>query len=346
MLLREFESLAAVAKNSLRIEPRHYDRNLDRAQAAELFRDHVELVEFETTSYCNRTCSFCPNSQIDRRSEKTSMPEATWRRIVDDLRELDYSGTIVWSRYSEPTSEKRIVERIAEVRQAAPRARIAINSNGDYLTPAYLDRLIAAGLDRMWVDLYIGDDEDYDQVAKTAHDRFLARIGKTATVVSTTPEYFSRVHVPGFEMTAVVRNSASMLKQDLSDRGGLVQIARKTRRVAPCFAPFKHLVIDWDGSVVVCCQLRSDANPHKSAVVSRIGEEAGLVEAYVALADWRKSLRGFGPKAPPCDTCNVYEYHARRPAVMVSRIFGEEQLPGVRLLKRPLSRIIGKSRRP
>ena len=176
------------------------------SEAAELFREHVELIEIETTSYCNRTCSFCPNSQIDRRSEKTSMPEACWRAIVDGLRDLDYSGTLVWSRYAEATSEKRFVERIAEVRRAAPRCRIGVNSNGDYLNAAYLDALIEAGLTRMWIDLYIDDDVDYDQAAPVAHERFLARIKKTATVLSTYPEHYSRVQVPGLEMTTVVRN--------------------------------------------------------------------------------------------------------------------------------------------
>src|SRR5678815_2328410 len=122
-------SLAAVVKNSIRMERDHFRDDLSPDRAARLFQRHVELVEVETTSYCNRTCSFCPNSFIDRLSEKFIMPEETWRAILDGLRNVKYNGTFVWSRYAEATSERRVVERIREVRDAAPACRIGMNSN-------------------------------------------------------------------------------------------------------------------------------------------------------------------------------------------------------------------------
>src|SRR5690349_18554860 len=145
MINRWFNSVGAVVRNSLRMEPAHFRFDLPQDEAVRLFREHVELIEFETTSYCNRTCSFCPNSFIDRLSEKLTMPEATWQTILSGLRDVDYSGSVVWSRYSEPLSERRIIERIREVRRAAPAARICINSNGDYLDADYLQELEEAG---------------------------------------------------------------------------------------------------------------------------------------------------------------------------------------------------------
>src|SRR3954451_5529985 len=117
-------SFLAVLKNSLRIEADHFRLDLPADRATQLFRRHVELIEIETTSYCNRTCSFCPNSFIDRRSEKLIITEAAWIAIVNGLRGVNYERGIVWSRYSEPLSEPGIVNRIRQVRQAAPRARI------------------------------------------------------------------------------------------------------------------------------------------------------------------------------------------------------------------------------
>src|SRR2546423_3200780 len=129
---KPFASIGAVIRNSLRMEDGHFRFDLPRDEALALFRDHVELIEFETISYCNRTCSFCPNSFIDRRSEKLSMPDSAWAAILDGLRDVGYSRTLVWSRYSEPLSEPAIVGRIRQARAAAPRARICVNSNGDY----------------------------------------------------------------------------------------------------------------------------------------------------------------------------------------------------------------------
>src|SRR5262245_26463889 len=94
----QFISLMTVIRNSLRMEDAHFRADLSRTEAMRVFSKHVELVEVETTSYCNRTCAFCPNSFIDRLSEKRIMPEITWKTIVQNLRDIDYSGSFVWSR--------------------------------------------------------------------------------------------------------------------------------------------------------------------------------------------------------------------------------------------------------
>jgi hypothetical protein len=303
-------TIGAVVRNSLRMEENHFSLDLSHSDAVRLFREYVELVEFETTSYCNRTCSFCPNSFIDRLSEKLTMPESTWQTILDGLREIDYKGTIVWSRYSEPLSERRIPERIREVRRAAPGCRICINSNGDYLDAEYLCELEEAGLDRLWVDIYFPDEEVYNpETARKYHDKFLKRIHRPCAEIKALPELSYKIHSEKMEIVTHVRNVAAMKAMDLSDRGGLIQIARETFRDAPCYAPFKHLVLDWDGSIILCCQLRSDSPAHHSGVVGKIGvDNVGLVDAYVRLAEWRASLRTYGQKKGPCAACNVSEY--------------------------------------
>lgn len=311
------------------MEEGHFRFDLPHPDAVELFKEHVELIEFETTSYCNRTCSFCPNSFIDRLSEKLTMPEATWQAILDGLREVQYSSTIVWSRYSEPLSERRILERIRQGREAAPRARICINSNGDYLDADYLRDLEEAGLDRLWIDIYFPDDEVYDlEAAAKYHAKFLQRIDRRGKMISTWPEIVHQIDSQRMEIVTHVRNMAAMKAMDLSDRGGLIQIARQTVREAPCYAPYKHLVIDWDGSIVICCQLRSDSPAHQPGVVGKIGAEGiGLVEAYVRLAGWRRSLRTYGRKSGPCATCNVSEYRSTPLARWLSRSLTRTRSP-------------------
>jgi len=338
------QSIGAVVRNSLRMEDHHFVHDLSDREAIDLFQKHVELIEFETTSYCNRTCSFCPNSFIDRISEKLIMPEKTWRVILDGLREVSYQGSVVWSRYSEPLSETRIVERIQEVRRAAPESRICINSNGDYLNADYLARLEDAGLDRLFVDIYFPDAETYDyQMAADYHDKFLSRIKRSAVLLAKTPELAYKISSPKTEIVAHVRNVAGL--KDMSDRGGLIQIARQTNRDAPCYAPYKHLVIDWDGSVVICCQLRSDSPSHRGGVIGKIGSEMRLTDAYVRLAGWRRSLRTFGPKKGPCGNCNVSEYVSTRLTRSLSRRFIKTQSPFRAVVKAALQPALRRKRR-
>jgi len=238
------------------------------------------------------------------------MPEESWQAILHGLREVNYNGTFVWSRYAEALSERRVVERIRDVRHSAPDCYIGMNSNGDFLDADYLRELEDAGLNRLWIDLYIPDDEVYDlEVAEKYHDKFIRRIDRRYSLTATLPELSSTIESQKTKITAHARNVAVMKVMDLSDRGGLIQIARETVRDAPCYAPYKHLVVDWDGSVVICCQLRSDSPTHQRGVVGRIGFDGiGLVDGYVRLAGWRSSLRTYGPKPGPCAACNVSEY--------------------------------------
>lgn len=313
--------MGAIIRNSLKVEDDHFRSDLPHDDAMELFTRHVEQVEFETTSYCNRTCSFCPNSFIDRLSEQLAMPEPTWQAILDGLHEMEYSGAVIWSRYSEPLSERRIVERIREVREAAPRALIGIYSNGDYLDADYLRELEDAGLHHLWVDVYFPDDDVYDsEAAVEYHDKFLNRIKRSATLFANKTELCYRIQSERVEILSHVRNMAAMKAMNLSDRGGLIQIAPRTVRAAPCFMPYKNLIIDWDGTVVICCHVRSDSPSHQAAVVGKIGVDGlGLVGAYVRLAGWRRALSGYGSKSGPCKSCNVGEYDSTPVTRLLSR---------------------------
>jgi len=339
-------AIGAIVRNSLRMQDNHFKSSLPHSEAIQLFKQSVELVEVETTSFCNRTCSFCPNSVIDRKSQKQSMPEITWNKILVGLQELDYSGTFVWSRYSEPLSEKRILERISEVRKAAPSCRITINSNGDYLTDSYLQQLERTGLNRLLVDIYIPDQETYDlDVARQYLEKFAQRINRTYKVVTTSPEIWCEIESSKIRLVAGVRNIASFKRIDMSDRGGLVPNARKAARVSPCYAPFKHLAIDWDGSVMICCQVRSDSPAHADAVVGKIGDKLGLVEAYVRLAAWRESLRTYGKKQTPCANCNVSEYESNLLTRTLSHLFTDTRSPLVAISTKVLHPLLENQRR-
>jgi hypothetical protein len=345
MTIRGWVATGAVVRNSLRLERDHFRHDLTRADALELFKKSVELIEYETTAYCNRVCSFCPNSFLDRRTVR-EMPEDVWRKILLNLNEVDYDGTVVWSRYAEATSEERLPDRVRQVKDAAPKCRVAVNSNGDYLNAKYLENLADAGLDRLWIDTYFDDAlPPSEKTCMAANDKLLKRLNLVGKLVTADPEYVWEIAHPTIEITSHARNAATMVT-NLSDRGGLISTGRKTVRTAPCYAVYKHLVIDWDGSVMPCCQLRSDSPEHRSAIACRIGEDGqDLITAYVALAQWRRALAGFGPKQGVCHGCNVSEYEASRLNVAASQILTNVDSSVVRTLQRVVRPLVGKQRR-
>ena len=97
--------------------------------------DKIRLIEIELTSQCNRQCSFCPNSYIDRHSKNKVLDEKVFKKLIKELDEHNYSGFISFSRYNEPFMHRDILEeRIRYIRQHLDNVTLVTNTNGDFST--------------------------------------------------------------------------------------------------------------------------------------------------------------------------------------------------------------------
>ena len=143
------------------ILPRHFSATGTRDEAKALFAFSVKLVEVEVFTYCNRTCWFCPNSRIDRRSSNLYMDEELYLKILSELAEIDYRGVVTYSRYNEPLADRIILTRLRQARAALPNAILSTHTNGDYLNREYLDALRDAGLNRITIMNYLGNDDQF-----------------------------------------------------------------------------------------------------------------------------------------------------------------------------------------
>lgn len=281
----------------------------DRDAAMRLFSSSVNMVEIEVFSYCNRRCWFCPNSVIDRQSTTEYMPEASYLRILEQLGEIGYRNMISYSRYNEPLADRIILRRLAQARQTLPGALLHTNTNGDYLTPAYLDDLIDAGLRSLNIQIYLGNDDRYDhERMRTKLHHTLDRLKLSGDVVTDEPGVWIEATAEhrGLRMRIYARNF------DLNgcSRGDSVPIHMATRRTSPCLSPFHHVYIDYDGKVMPCCNLRSDVPAHAEAIVADLSDDADLFLVYASrtMAGWRRSLVGFAPKSGFCATCSFVPY--------------------------------------
>jgi biotin synthase-like enzyme len=129
------------------------------------FKKQLNLIEIETFSYCNRKCWFCANSIIDRHSSNNTMPEDMYLSILNQLSEIDYDKEITYSRYNEPLAYKEIIlKRISQARKILPKAKLRTNTNGDYVTFEYINELRDAGLNELFIQQYLANNEQYDHV--------------------------------------------------------------------------------------------------------------------------------------------------------------------------------------
>ena len=275
--------------------------NIDRAKT--LFSQYVDQVEIENHSFCNRVCWFCPNAFIDRRSVSHEMPEHVFETIMGGLSEIDYAGALTRSRFHEALASPRIFERLGAARAALPRAGLVMISNGDYLNRKTLPRLDELGLDRLIIDLYMPDGRERDPKAISSGLRKFSR--RTGMALEPTGEFSYRV--TGLRMKATV-DIPLYTESNISTRGGPVEVEKLSsyRRRAICMAPVRHVVIDYNGKGMMCCQTRSDAPAHRQAIVGDLAEPGyGLFHLYRDLGATRGVLLSPGEKTGVCLTCDV-----------------------------------------
>lgn len=285
----------------------------DEAQARRMFKSAVEIVAIETSSFCNRRCSYCPNATNDRIGNKKYLDEGLFNRIIQDLAEIEYDRDIVLTRFNEPMADPSLIDRLKYARARLPKATLAIFSNGDYLDRPLLDALYDAGLRRLTMSTHLGNDGVYD------HDEVIRRIfRKVADLGLVTGEgrhtrgygiWIPVIYKPDMEFSIQQFDHARVG----NSRGGLVAIEgldeklKDFTRTDPCSQPLRTFNVDYLGNITPCCLIIPDAPPHGSYAAGTLRDFRSIFEAYAKgpLAGWRRHLLTTAPKSAPCASCDV-----------------------------------------
>ncbi|MBI5018961.1 radical SAM/SPASM domain-containing protein [Candidatus Gottesmanbacteria bacterium] len=184
-------------------------------------------IEIETTSICNRRCSFCPN--IYRGRGKGFLPDKVFTKIVGDLADMGYDGRVSLHMYGEPLLDKRLPKLLTLLKKRCPHTFVKINTNGDFLKTDILTSLIRAGVDLVYVS-------QYDGKVNTNVAEVLAWVEK---------------HHPTWRRRIAVRVNNAFF----DNRGGLLTHLTVPKKPLnkPCFRPSSTMVINWEGNTVQCC---------------------------------------------------------------------------------------------
>ncbi len=293
-----------------------------------IFKAYVRRVEIETHAKCNRVCSFCPNSIVDRRRNETRTDSLMLDRIFEELGSIDYSNQVLIARYSEPLADPDyLYDRLAAARRFAGQAQFAITTNTDYLTPHVLEQLRAAGVMRIYMSIYLASRERWTpDVARRHNSRLQKKLDLRFVTYNETPTSLQCIYkYKDIELSSTCHN----WEDYGTDRGGTLQQYARRVRVGPCRDPFETFVVDYTGAVMPCCALRSDLpQSEQFAAANLLASSTSIFDIYASqLSAWRRSLVGFGPKTSPCTTCS----HRDMP--------GELAVPMADLLEQHLQRI-------
>jgi len=237
-----------------------WEHSDDINQKKKKFVEHICIVGIETSKYCNRKCSYCPDSLPEyKRDQQTLMSNAVWSRILEDLVELDYKSTVSLNLYNEALADPTIFEKIKEVKKRLPQSFVKFNSNGDFLDRETLVRLSDCGLDAIFVSLHPPMNKPYaDSDRLKAHQKFYEKIGYHGTIHNCEPGKSIRTDL-SFKGMRVLVMSDNWYDTGTS-RGGLVENVVKyyQNRREPCWRPFREFIISCEGFVLPCCQIFPD----------------------------------------------------------------------------------------
>ena len=212
--------------------------NLDETHQAGLKPPFFSLIEFNLSGLCNRECVFCP--RVDPAifpNINEHIPIELYEKIMNELAEVDYDGMVLYSAFGEPLLYKRIEELIVLSKKICPKVRVESVTNGDFVTPKKLKSLFDAGLDTLLISLYDGPHQQ--EIFKT----MMSEVGLTDKQVVLRDRW-----LPPEENYGIT----------LVNRSGMVNIpevgvgAIKEPLKRRCFYPFYQVVVDYDGSALLC----------------------------------------------------------------------------------------------
>lgn len=187
-------------------------------------KDFFRVVDLEITSLCNRTCVYCPQSKKESENKEgvKHMSENMYKKIISDLAEINFSGSLMIAGFGEPFLNKNVMKFAQIAREKLKNTLIVIYTNGDFLNED-----IVSISKRNNVGLYI-----------TLHD------GKNKI-----PKNIQR-----FKREKNVFLRRDMKNSYLTTVGGIVNVKKKELKKRRCVRAQLVLTIRSSGDVVLCCE--------------------------------------------------------------------------------------------
>jgi MoaA/NifB/PqqE/SkfB family radical SAM enzyme len=127
--------------------------------------DRLAKLYIEPTNRCNLDCRTCMRQGWEE--GLGFMDFALFEKIVAGLRSFPEAPGIFFGGYGEPLSHPRLADMVALAKSVG--SEVELISNGILLDEAMTDRLVAAGLDHLWVSIDGASPASYADVRLGDH---------------------------------------------------------------------------------------------------------------------------------------------------------------------------------
>ena len=250
-------------------------------------------IEISLNGACNRRCEFCPRvSKKEYPNLYQSLDFSDFKKMIGDLNKIHFEGRISFSGFCEPLLTKNINDYIQLIRKELPKVNIDMVSNGDVITKKnfkkVLENLFGSGLDTIRLSLYDGPHQvDYFQDIKK-------KLKLNDDQLITRKRYLGPEE--SFGITLCNRAGSVKLK-----KGNLDIKPLETSLNKACYIPFHKILIDYDGTVLMCANDWKKENPlgnikHESIIDIWCNEISQKTRARLMNKDRSQN---------PCNKCDI-----------------------------------------
>jgi len=226
-------------------------------------------IQIETSSRCNAKCGFCPYPVVSKELPQGVMPDATWRRLIDEI--LEHHVWWVHFYYlNEPLLDRRLPEMVKSVtsRRSGWLPKTKINTNATLLDAERAQALLDAGIDQITVSIPSLNPEIYsrhmgglklDTVLRNVEylndlrrrngNKLDLRVTATVTDHTAGSIYSQRAFWKSrgirFEQVRMGNQADSAIEGN--------GLSSRYMRSKFCAVPFWRMYIIWNGDTVLCC---------------------------------------------------------------------------------------------
>ena len=211
-------------------------------------------ISIEISTYCNRKCWYCPNK--DNETPKEFMSWDVFKKIVNDLKSIKYSGLVHYALYNEPLFDDRLEEFVAYISANLPNATQVLLSNGDILDVDRANKLIKSGIDKIVI---------------TVHDKNPERNVKRLEPVKKVLK--DKIHI---------QTSYDLY---LSNKAGMVDVKDQKKQANYKICPLvRSLNVTKEGNIIICCN-----DYYRKHVMGNI-MESDILTVWNSYSDIREKL--------------------------------------------------------
>lgn len=189
------------------------------------------LISLETINRCNSSCSFCPANRYDDKRPFAKMDEKLFKKIIKELKDLDYSGYLNLYVNNEPFMDVRIEEWYRYAKEQLPKAKMLLYTNGTLLSKDRFEKIVPY-IDKMIINNYSENIELHDNLKEIYE------------LVRNNREYWDK------DITIQIRYINEILTNRAGSAPNRVKV-KENRRI--CIMPFTDFTVYPDGTVGLCC---------------------------------------------------------------------------------------------